>query len=88
MNASRRTPTSGDSSVAAAVELPVRKGVGKKQFGTQLHASTIARLEWIKKRGYVISKTVDDAVNAWLDSAGVPRPDEHGRMPEVPSNQT
>ncbi|WP_158453180.1 hypothetical protein [Nocardia otitidiscaviarum] len=62
--------------------MPVRKAAGKKQFGTQLQASTIARLDWIKKHGYVISKTVDDAVNAWLDSAGVPRPDQDGRMPE------
>ncbi|WP_146251415.1 hypothetical protein [Nocardia tenerifensis] len=85
MKADPSTPTNGEPSAVEvpAVELPVRKNVSKKQFGTQLHASTITRLEWIKKRGYVISKTVDDAVNAWLDSAGVPRPDAKGKMPDA-----
>ncbi len=84
MQAGPSTPAGADSASAAgpAVELPIRKAGGKKQFGTQLQASTIARLDWIKRRGYVISKTVDDAINAWLDSAAVPRPDENGQMPE------
>ncbi|MFR9753642.1 hypothetical protein ACL02S_21755 [Nocardia sp. 004] len=84
MKAVPSTSSTSEAAVSSepAVELPIRKATGKKQFGTQLHASTIARLEWIKQHGYVISKTVDDAVNAWLDSAGVPRPDKDGRMPE------
>ncbi|WP_257000469.1 hypothetical protein [Mycobacterium avium] len=59
-----------------------RKKREKRPFATQLRAGTIARLEWIMRRGYVITDTVDDAINAYLDSAGIPKPDENDRMPE------
>ncbi|WP_268956935.1 hypothetical protein [Mycolicibacterium mageritense] len=42
----------------------------------------MARLEWITRRGYVLTDTVDDAINAYLDAANVPRPDQHGQMPD------
>jgi len=38
----------------------------------------VARLEWVRARGYVITDTVDAAINAYLDSAGVPQPDQLG----------
>lgn len=67
----------------AAADLPVRKSADKRPFGTQLQGSTIVRLEWIKSRGFIIWATVDNAINAWLDTVGVPRPDESGEMPAV-----
>ncbi|MEU6581259.1 hypothetical protein [Nocardia sp. NPDC046763] len=70
---------------ALAADLPVRRsgGKGKRPFGTQLQGSTIVRLEWIKSRGFIIWATVDNAVNAWLDTVGVPRPDESGEIPDL-----
>ena len=53
----------------------------KSPFATQLHAGTLARLEWIKVHGYVITDTVDEAINRYLDDAGIPKPDRNDRMP-------
>ncbi len=64
-----------------AVRLKARQRKPKSPFATQLHPATLARLEWIKTRGYVITDTVDDAINTYLDSAGIPRPDDNDRMP-------
>lgn len=63
------------------VRLKARQRKVKSPFATQLHAGTLARLEWIKARGYVITDTVDDAINSYLDNAGIPRPDHNDRMP-------
>lgn len=74
-------PGEGTQSAAEPVRLKARQRKVKSPFATQLHASTLARLEWIKARGYVITDTVDDAINSYLDNAGIPRPDHNDRMP-------
>lgn len=66
---------------AEPVRLRARQRKVKSPFATQLHSGTLARLEWIKARGYVITDTVDDAINSYLDDAGIPRPDHNDRMP-------
>ena len=63
------------------VRLKARQRKAKNPFATQLHSGTLARLEWIKARGYVITDTVDEAINSYLDNAGIPRPDHNDRMP-------
>jgi hypothetical protein len=63
------------------VRLKARQRKAKSPFATQLHSGTLARLEWIKARGYAITDTVDDAINTYLDGAGIPRPDHNDRMP-------
>ncbi|EHB44074.1 hypothetical protein MycrhDRAFT_6969 [Mycolicibacterium rhodesiae JS60] len=68
-------------SAEPAVRLKPRQRKAKNPFATQLHSGTLARLEWIKARGYVITDTVDDAINTYLDEAGIPRPDHNDRMP-------
>ncbi len=66
-------PVAGDR-----VQLHPRRREGKRPFATQLRPGTVARLEWVRARGYVITDTVDAAINAYLDSAGVPQPDQLG----------
>ena len=63
------------------VRLKARQRKAKNPFATQLHSGTLARLEWIKARGYVITDTVDEAINRYLDNAGIPKPDRNDRMP-------
>lgn len=63
------------------VRLKARQRKVKSPFATQLHAGTLARLEWIKAHGYVITDTVDEAINRYLDDAGIPKPDRNDRMP-------
>lgn len=76
------TPTPDqESAEPPAVRLKPRQRKAKNPFATQLHSGTLARLEWIKARGYVITDTVDDAINTYLDGAGIPRPDHNDRMP-------
>ena len=75
------TPNQDQESVELAVRLKPRQRKAKNPFATQLHSGTLARLEWIKARGYVITDTVDDAINTYLDGAGIPRPDHNDRMP-------
>jgi hypothetical protein len=70
-----------DQDQESAVRLKPRQRKAKNPFATQLHSGTLARLEWIKARGYVITDTVDDAINTYLDGAGIPRPDHNDRMP-------
>ncbi|KQH80031.1 MULTISPECIES: hypothetical protein [Mycobacteriaceae] len=70
-----------ESAEPTAVRLKPRQRKAKNPFATQLHSGTLARLEWIKARGYVITDTVDDAINTYLDGAGIPRPDHNDRMP-------
>ncbi|KMO71120.1 hypothetical protein [Mycolicibacterium chlorophenolicum] len=65
----------------APVRLKARQRKVKSPFATQLHAGTLARLEWIKAHGYVITDTVDEAINRYLDDAGIPKPDRNDRMP-------
>ncbi|MFE3990033.1 hypothetical protein ACFXPR_36625 [Nocardia tengchongensis] len=69
---------------AAPVKLPVRHTRSKSEkrsFSTQLRRDTLRRLSWVVQHGYVLTDTVDAAVNAYLDSAGVPHPDADGGMP-------
>lgn len=66
---------------AEPVRLKARQRKVKSPFATQLHAGTLARLEWIKAHGYVITDTVDEAINRYLDDAGIPKPDRNDRMP-------
>lgn len=73
-----------EHSPAPTVLLPVRHTRAKSEkrpFSTQLRRDTLARLDWIIQRGYVLTDTVDAAVNTYLDAAGVPRPDNSGEMP-------
>ena len=58
---------------AAAVRLKPRQRKAKNPFATQLHSGTLARLEWIKARGYVITDTVDDAINSLPRRRGHPQ---------------
>lgn len=74
-------PNQDQESAELAVRLKPRQRKAKNPFATQLHSGTLARLEWIKARGYVITDTVDDAINTYLDGAGIPRPDHNDRMP-------
>ncbi|MFJ2839995.1 hypothetical protein ACIO52_31935 [Nocardia sp. NPDC087230] len=76
-----------EPSESAKIALPLRRGrrgPAKRPFSTQLQVSTIARLEWIVTQGFVLTETVDAAINAYLDAAGVPAPDNEGRMPSIP----
>ena len=77
------TPPDGEQEARQAepVRLKARLRKVKSPFATQLHAGTLARLEWIKARGYVITDTVDEAINRYLDNAGIPKPDRNDRMP-------
>ncbi|MFF0637796.1 hypothetical protein ACFYTS_35495 [Nocardia sp. NPDC004151] len=73
-----------EPAVAAPVKLPVRHTRSqseKRSFSTQLRLATLRRLSWVVQHGYVLTDTVDAAVNAYLDSAGVPHPDQDGVMP-------
>lgn len=67
-------------SAPAAPKLPMKKKLGKRPFATQIRPSTLGRLEWIRRHGYVLTDTVDAAINAYLDAAGVPPADEHGNV--------
>lgn len=74
-----------DSSETPKVALPPRRtlrGRSKGPFSTQLRLTTLARLDWIVRHGYVLTDTVDAAINAYLDAAGIPAPDADGRMPD------
>ncbi|MFF0546853.1 hypothetical protein ACFYTF_28855 [Nocardia thailandica] len=76
-----------EPSEPAKISLPPRRGRRgpvKRPFSTQLQTSTIARLDWIVAQGYTLTDTVDAAINAYLDAAGVPAPDTEGRMPSLP----
>ncbi|MFE3023372.1 hypothetical protein [Nocardia tengchongensis] len=71
-------------STAERIQLPVRRTRAhsvKRSFSTQLRRDTLLRLDWIMQHGYVLTDTVDAAINAYLDSAGVPHPDSDGSMP-------
>jgi hypothetical protein len=82
-DAERETAVPQQRIAAAPVTLKPRKPKGSKRpFSTQLRAGTMARLDWITARGYVLTETVDDAINAYLDAAGIPQPDETDRMPD------
>lgn len=75
------TPNQGSEAPEPLVRLKARQRKAKNPFATQLHSGTLARLEWIKARGYAITDTVDEAINTYLDKAGIPRPDHNDRMP-------
>lgn len=77
------TPPGGEQETQPTepVRLKARQRKVKSPFATQLHAGTLARLEWIRAHGYVITDTVDEAINRYLDDAGIPKPDRNDRMP-------
>ena len=75
------SPGGEETQPAEPVRLKARQRKVKSSFATQLHAGTLARLEWIKAHGYVITDTVDEAINRYLDDAGIPKPDRNDRMP-------
>ena len=77
------TPPGGEQATQPTepVRLKARQRKVKSPFATQLHAGTLARLEWIRAHGYVITDTVDEAINRYLDDAGIPKPDRNDRMP-------
>ncbi|APD84590.1 hypothetical protein AN931_23295 [Mycobacterium intracellulare subsp. chimaera] len=75
------TPDERNEVAEPPVRLKARQRKAKNPFATQLHSGTLARLEWIKARGYAITDTVDEAINTYLDNAGIPRPDHNDRMP-------
>ena len=77
------TPPGGEQATQPTepVRLKARQRKVKSPFATQLHAGTLARLEWIRAHGYVITDTVDEAINRYLDAAGIPKPDRNDRMP-------
>ncbi|OAN31235.1 hypothetical protein [Mycolicibacterium iranicum] len=75
------TSPGGEQEAREPVRLKARQRTVKSPFATQLHAGTLARLEWIKAHGYVITDTVDEAINRYLDDAGIPKPDRNDRMP-------
>lgn len=75
------TPGQENEAAEPPMRLKARQRKAKNPFATQLHPGTLARLEWIKARGYAITDTVDDAINTYLDNAGIPRPDHNDRMP-------
>lgn len=52
----------------------------KRPFSTQLTPRTLARLEWLRTRGYIINDTVDTAINTYLTAAGIPDADENGTI--------
>lgn len=55
-------------------QLAPRRREPKRPFSTQLRPSTIERLDWMKGQGYSVTDVVDAALNAYLDSAGAPKP--------------
>ena len=67
---------------APAVVLPIKTKKTKRPFSTQLRAETIARLDWAQRHGAALTDTVDAAVNAYLNAAGVPHPGANGDMPD------
>ncbi|WP_280393463.1 hypothetical protein [Nocardia wallacei] len=67
--------------VRPTVTLPVKKRPAKRPFATQIRPSTAARLEWARRQhGAALTDVVDDAINAYLDAAGIPPADEHGNV--------
>ncbi|MEU4345348.1 hypothetical protein AB0H00_29540 [Nocardia sp. NPDC023852] len=64
------------------VQLPMKARHNKRPLATQVQASTLGRLEWVRRQGAVLTDTVDAAINAYLDAAGVPHADENGNITE------
>lgn len=65
-----------------AVSIPMKKRGDKRPFSTQLRGETTTRLAWLVEQGGVLTDTVDAAITAYLDAAGVPRPGPDGTMPK------
>lgn len=70
------------TAAAPAVSIPLKRKKNKRPFSTQISAETSARLDWLIKQGAVLTDTVDAAITAYLDAAGVPRPSPDGSMPD------
>lgn len=90
VQAEQEAPLAAETAVQApetprAVRLqPQRSSPKKGPFATQLRQSTLGRIEWLRTHGYVITTTVDDAINAYLDAAGIPAADENGTILDQP----
>lgn len=65
-----------------SVSIPLRRKADKRPFSTQLRGETVTRLAWLVEQGGVLTETVDAAITAYLDAAGVPRPGPDGTMPK------
>ncbi|MEU4843123.1 hypothetical protein [Nocardia testacea] len=79
-----QTPTPTATPATPTITLQARPPA-KRPFSTQLTPRTLARLEWLRARGYIINDTVDTAINTYLNAAGIPDADEHGTITE-PNN--
>jgi len=68
--------------VPPTVQLPMKARTSERPFATQVQASTLGRLEWVRRQGAILTDTVDAAINTYLDAAGVPHADENGNIIE------
>ncbi|MBW0270053.1 hypothetical protein ATM97_02820 [Nocardia sp. MH4] len=75
-------PSTDPAPAAPTVAIPMKKRGDKRPFSTQLRAETTTRLAWLVEQGGVLTDTVDAAITAYLDAAGVPRPGPDGTMPK------
>lgn len=74
--------TASPASVAVPTLKPRRKP-SKVPFNTYIERGTQARLEWFRTRGgYAVTDVTDLALREFMDRAGVPHPDENGKMPD------
>jgi hypothetical protein len=62
-----------ESAPEPIVGLPLRKRVQKVPLNTYIRPSTQHRLEALKSAGYTVTDIVDQALDEYLDRAGVPR---------------
>lgn len=67
-----------------AMTLPVKTKPIKRPFATQIVAETAIRLDWVRRQGHSLTDTVDEAINTYLDAAGVPRFDINGNPIDTP----
>lgn len=74
-------PTPVAPAATPSVKIPMKKRGDKKPFSTQLSTETTARLAWLVQQGGVLTDTVEAAIKAYLDAAGIPRPGPDGTMP-------
>ncbi len=74
-------PQPSTAPAAPTIAIPMKKRRDKKPFSTQLRGETVTRLTWLVEQGAVLTDTVDTAITAYLDAAGVPRPGPDGSMP-------
>ncbi|MBF6358438.1 hypothetical protein IU449_28485 [Nocardia higoensis] len=76
-------PSTDPLPAAPTIAIPMKKRGDKRPFSTQLRVETTLRLAWLVEQGGVLTDTVDAAITAYLDAAGVPRPGPDGTMPNA-----